>query len=159
MVELAIAGHPRFIASAVEIEAREKSYSIVTLGKVRAVYPDAWIFFLLGIDAFLEIETWQSYREVLRQCHFIVISRPGFRLADARAVLDDPYAGWVHSLRGRMPAGDEFFERFRIFFVPIRALNVSSTDIRRRIQQGLSVRGFVPEAVEVYIKEHRLYQE
>lgn len=159
MVELAVAGHPRFVASAVEIAAREKSYSIVTLGKVKAAYPDAWIFFLLGIDAFLEIETWRSYREVLGKCHFIVMSRPGFRLGQAKSVLDDPYAGWIYSLRGRMPAGDGLLKRFRIFVVPIRALNISSTDIRRRIKQGLPVRRLVPEAVEAYIKKRRLYQE
>jgi len=159
MVELAVAGHPRFVASAVEIEAREKSYSIVTLGKVRAAYPDARVFFLVGIDAFIEIETWRAHKEVLEQCHFIVLSRPGFRLADARTVLDDRYAGWIHSLRGGMPVGDDLLERFRIFIVPIHALDISSTDIRRRIKQGLPIRGLVPEAVEAYIKKHRLYQE
>jgi len=159
MVELAVAGQPRFIASAVEIEAREKSYSIVTLGKVKAAYPDAWIFFLLGIDAFLEIETWRSYREVLGQCHFIIMSRPGFRVAAARSVLDDHYAGWIYSLRGRRPVGDDLLERFRIFVVSIRALNISSTDIRRRIKQRLPLRGLVPEAVKAYIKKRRLYQE
>jgi nicotinate-nucleotide adenylyltransferase len=159
MVELAVAGHPRFVASAVEIEAKDKSYSIVTLEKVRAAHPDAWIFFLLGIDAFLEIEAWRSYQEVLGKCHFIVISRPGFRLADARNALDESFAGRIHALRGSMPAGDALLERFRIFIMPIHALDVSSTDIRRRIKQGLPIRGLVPEAVEAYIKKHRLYQE
>jgi nicotinate-nucleotide adenylyltransferase len=159
MVELAVADHPRFVASAVEIEAKEKSYSIVTLGKVRDAHPDAWIFFLLGIDAFLEIETWRAYQEVLGKCHFIVISRPGFRLADARKVLDEPYSGWIHALRGRMPSGDALLQRFRIFIVPIHALDISSTDIRRRIKQGLPIRGLVPEAVEAFIRKRRLYQE
>jgi nicotinate-nucleotide adenylyltransferase len=159
MVKLAVAGHPRFVASPVEIEAKERSYSVVTLGKVKAAYPDAWIFFILGIDAFLEIETWRSYQEVLGKCHFIVISRPGFRLTNARTVLDEPYTGWIHALRGGMPAGDDLLERFRIFIVPIHALDISSTDIRRRVKQGLPIRGLVPEAVEAYIKKRRLYQE
>ncbi len=161
MVELAVRSNPRLIASPVEIKAREKSYSVITLRKVKAIYPNAWIFFILGIDAFMEIDTWKSYQQVLEQCHFIVISRPGYDLADARKALPERYAAEIFSLPEHAAArvDESLLRRFRIFAVPIRALAVSSTEIRRKIRQGGSLGGLVPKGVEAYIRKHKLYQE
>ena len=159
MVELAVRSHPQLVASALEIEAPEKSYSVITLNKLKAVYADAWIFFILGVDAFLEIETWKSYREVLGQCRFIVISRPGFDLAGARKALPQEYAEKIGECRGAGSVGEDFLSRFRIFLVSIKALNISSTDIRRRIREGRSIHGLVPKLIEEYIHKKKLYQE
>ena len=159
MVELAVRSHPQLVASALEIEAPEKSYSVITLNKLKAVYADAWIFFILGVDAFLEIETWKSYREVLEQCRFIVISRPGFDLTGARKALPQEYAEKIGECRGAGPVGEDFLSRFRIFLVSIKALNISSTDIRRRIREGRSIHGLVPNLIEEYIHKKKLYQE
>lgn len=159
MVELALRSHPEMEASALEIEAREKSYSIITLNKLRAVFADAWMFFILGIDAFLEIETWRSYREVLAQCRFIVISRPGFDLAAARQALPPEYAGKIRDCGGAGAIGDGTVSRYRVFLAAIQALDISSTDIRGRIKAGRPIHGLVPELVEEYIRRKRLYQE
>lgn len=159
MVELAVRSYPEIEVSPLEIEAREKSYSIITLNKLKAIYADAWIFFILGIDAFLEIETWRSYREVLEQCHFIVISRPGFDLARAREVLPSEYAGKIKDCGGAGPIGDDLLSRYRVFLVMINALDISSTDIRGRVKAGRPIHGLVPEPVEEYIRTKNLYQE
>ncbi len=159
MVELAVHDHPRLAASSLEIEALERSYSIITLNKVKAIYPDARIFFILGVDAFLEIETWKSYREVLEQCRFIVISRPGYDLAAVRKALPPEYDGSFHDLREAEKVGEDLLEKFRIFLLSIPAVDVSSTEIRRRVGLGLSIQGLVPEPVEEYIRRKNLYQE
>jgi nicotinate-nucleotide adenylyltransferase len=159
MVELAVRSYPEIEVSPLEIEAREKSYSIITLNKLKAIYADAWIFFILGIDAFLEIETWRSYREVLEQCHFIVISRPGLDLARAREVLPSEYAGKIKDCGGAGPIGDDLLSRYRVFLVMINALDISSTDIRGRVKAGRPIHGLVPEPVEEYIRTKNLYQE
>jgi nicotinate-nucleotide adenylyltransferase len=159
MVELALRARRRLVASALEIEAREKSYSIITLNKLKALYPDALIFFILGVDAFLEIETWKSYRDVLEQCRFIVISRPGFDLSLALAALPAEYAGRIYDCPRAGSIGEELLSRFRIFLVEIKALDISSTDIRRRVKEGRPIRGLVPGAVEEYIRQKKLYQE
>lgn len=159
MVKLALRSHPQMMASSLEIEAREKSYSIITLNKLKALYADAGLFFILGIDAFLEIETWKSYREVLEQCRFIVISRPGFDLAAAPKALPSEYADTVGECSGSGPVAEETLVRWRIFLVPIKALDVSSTEIRRRVRAGRPIRGLVPNPVEEYIRKKRLYQE
>jgi len=158
MVEIAVRVNPHFIASPIEIEAQEKSYSIITLNKVKNVYRDARVFFILGIDAFLEIETWRSYQKVLGQCHFIVTSRPGYLLTEAKNVLPVSYTGKLFDLGESESVEEDLLFKFRIFLLSIRALDISSTEIRRRIKQGQSIKGFVPEAVEVYIKKKKLYQ-
>ena len=159
MIELACAGHPRLIASDIEVKARGKSYSVVTLGKIRRLFPKAWIFFILGVDAFLEIETWKDYGKVLEQCLFIVTSRPGADLRAAGSVLGGRLAGQTRLLApGERPEAG-LFETVRVFLTPIEALDISSTDIRRRLRQGLPVTGLVPPAVAEYLERHRLYKE
>jgi len=159
MVSLALKGHPAFEASPLEIDVRETSYSIITLNKVKSLHGESRVFFILGIDAFVEIETWRSYRELLAQCHFIVISRPGHRLDEARRALPGDYAGTILDLPEPLPLTDEQAERYRIFLFPINALDISSTDIRRRVRQGQPVSGLVPEPVDFYIQKKKLYQE
>jgi nicotinate-nucleotide adenylyltransferase len=159
MVDQAVRAHPFLVASALEIEAQERSYSIITLNKVKAIYPDARIFFILGVDAFLEIETWKSYREVLEQCRFIVISRPGFNLAAARDALPPEYEDSFRVLAEAEDIGEDFLAQFRIFLLSIPALDISSTEIRRRVKMGRSIHGLVPESVEKYIHRKNLYQE
>jgi nicotinate-nucleotide adenylyltransferase len=159
MVRLAVHGHPAFEASAVEIDARETSYSIITLNKVKALHGDSRVFFIVGIDAFLEIGTWRSYREILAQCHFLVMSRPGYRLDEARRALPEDYAGTILDLQEFAPLTDDLADQYRIFLVAIDALDISSTDIRRRVRQGRPISGLVPEAVAFHIRKKKLYQE
>ncbi len=159
MVELAVGAHPGLVPSPLEIEAQERSYSIITLNKVKSIYPAARIFFILGVDAFLEIETWKSYREVLEQCRFIVISRPGFDLFAARSALPPEYKESFCELPDAGGIDESILERFRVFLLKIAALDISSTEIRDRVKRGQSIHGLVPESVEEYIHRKNLYQE
>jgi nicotinate-nucleotide adenylyltransferase len=159
MVKLALRSRAGMEASPVEIEAHEKSYSIITLNKLKAAYADAAIFFIVGVDAFLEIMTWRSYRDVLEQCRFIVTSRPGFDLARAREALPAEYAGKIGEWNRPGPVSEDTLARFRIYLLPIKALAISSTEIRCRVRAGESIRGLVPRPVEEYIRTKKLYQE
>ena len=159
MVELAVRGRSAFIPSAVEIRAEGKSYSILTLNKIKRLYPRAWIFFILGVDAFLEIETWRKWKRVLERCLFIVVTRPGYRLRDAEDVLGVAYRDQVRSVSRSEKAREHWFLRSRIFLAPIDAADISSTEIRRRIREGRSIKGMVPAAVEGYIHKRGLYKK
>jgi len=159
MVGLAVKGHPAFEASAVEIDARQTSYSIITLDKVQALHADSRIFFIVGIDAFLDIGTWRSHRELIERSRFIVISRPGYSLEEARRALPSDYDKAFVDLKGASSLTDELADRHRIFLTAIDALDISSTDIRRRVRRGQAIAGLVPEAVDFYIRKKKLYQE
>ncbi len=114
MVELALTPYPQFIPSALEIETKGKSYSIFTLQKVKKLYPEAFIFFILGIDAFLEIDTWKDYQKVLEQCFFIVISRPGYKLEEAKGILGGKYRSRMFEISGSGEPKEEAFLSFKI---------------------------------------------
>ncbi len=158
MVGLACRGRKGLSSSPIEIAAGGTSYSILTLGRIRRRFQGAEIFFILGVDAFLEIGTWRDYRRVLEQCHFIVISRPGYELAGTRRVLGGSLAPRMVELGRAKPLPEGHGREPRIFLIPLDSLDISSTDIRRRARRGQSLRGLVPPAVETYIRRHRLYQ-
>jgi nicotinate-nucleotide adenylyltransferase len=157
MVELALRRRRRLVPSPIEVRAGGTSYSILTLRRIKELHPRAWIFFVLGADAFLEIETWREWERVLEQCLFIVMTRPGYRLGAAKKVLGKTFRKKILDVHPSSRVRESWFAAFRVFCVPIRALDVSSTDIRRRVRRGESVRDSVPPAVERYIQDHRLY--
>jgi nicotinate-nucleotide adenylyltransferase len=131
MVELACQGEPQFEASRAE-EGSGRSYSIDTIEKVRAqLAPDTRLFFLIGADAFAEIETWRRWQDVVRAVEFIVVSRPGHRYA--------------------VPAGARV-DRLESVDLP-----VSSSEIRRKLAAGEDCVE-LPPAVREYIRSRGLYR-
>lgn len=158
MVKLTVAPYPQFIPSPVEIEAKGRSYSVLTLAKLKRRYPDALMFFILGVDAFLEIETWRNYKKVLEQCHFIVISRPGYDLQDAEKILGGEYTERIIQVLNSPKMDKMMLQSYKIFLLSIPALDVASKDIRRKIKMGESIAGLVVESVEEYIRINKLYQ-
>jgi len=158
MVKLAISPYSSFIPSSIEIEAGEKSYSIITLQKIKERYPNFLIFFIIGIDAFLEIETWKSYEELLEEYFFVVMSRPGFCFDDVKKILEGRYNDRFYEL-SKEEVIKEKISSFKIFLLSINGFDVSSTEVRERIKKGLSIKGLVPETVALYIKKNKLYQK
>jgi nicotinate-nucleotide adenylyltransferase len=158
MVRLAVAEEPGFEASAIEIEARGTSYSIHTLDRIKDSHPETEVFFILGIDAFIEIATWKDYEKVLDRCSFIVISRPGYSLEEARKVLGGRLQDRITELSADERSGDAYPSPVpAIFLLTIDALDIASSEIRRRLRTGVSLAGMVAEPVSEYIKEHGLY--
>ncbi len=157
MVSAAVAEIPGFVASSIEIEAPGTSYSIHTLDRIRDQYPDADLFFILGIDAFLEIDTWKDYAKVLERCFFIVISRPGYDLEKASSVLGGQLRGRMQELREDEEFDDSSLSQVSIFLLKIDALDIASSDIRKCLSSKMSISSKVSQPVREYIKEHRLY--
>lgn len=158
MVELALRPYSCFVPCSIEVDAKEKSYSIITLNKLKRLHPKALFFFILGVDAFLEIETWKDYEQVLEQCYFVVIDRPGYRLDEAMQVLGGKLMGKMYKLSESEPVGNELLYSFKIFLLPIAALDVASTEVRERIRKGESIKDMLSQEVENYIIDNKLYQ-
>jgi nicotinate-nucleotide adenylyltransferase len=158
MVKLAVVSYPQFVPSSVEIDAKGKSYSILTLAKLKRRFPDAVIFFILGVDAFLEIDTWREYEKILEQCHFIVISRPGYDLNEAKKLLNGKYAERMVRVLKTTKLDRLMSHRFKIFLLSIDALDIASKEVRKKVKSGKSIAGLVVEAVEEYIQKNKLYQ-
>ncbi len=139
MCVLACADNPHFEVSRIEIDRPGPSYTIDTIREFRRAYgPHVELYFITGADAVLEILTWRQPDDILREAHVVAAHRPGFDLSRIDEVL-----------------GPERSSRVRAMAVP--ALDISSTDIRRRVAAGLSIRYLTPEPVRQYIYRHRLY--
>lgn len=155
MVRLALDNYPNLIPSCIEIDAEEKSYSVITLDKIKKSNPEARIFFILGIDAFLEIDTWKDYKDLLENYSFIVISRPGFYLKDAKQIIGGKYKNKMVEIRSHINTED--MECYDFFLFHMDSPDIASSDIREKIKKGDSIHGMVPKNVEKYIKENKLY--
>lgn len=156
MTRIASAESPRL--KVLDLEGRRQgfSYSIETL-KIfhEMVHPDLDLHFVLGMDAFLEIETWKDFRNLFNYAHFVVIQRPGFPSDILESFL--PTLG-VNFKKGG-PGGDRFLSPSGYGVVSMEAtlMDISSTKIREKVAAGKSIRFLVPEAVRSYIKSNRLY--
>jgi nicotinate-nucleotide adenylyltransferase len=157
MVRLAIADNPRFAFSEVELRRPGKSYSVETIAHFRREFgPETELYFILGLDAFLEINTWKEYAALFSLSHFIVMTRPGFEKNFTPEHLpvemakdfcyDSQTDGYAHR------------SGFFIFPREITALDISSTKIRENIRKRRTVKYLLPEPVESFIFEHNLYR-
>jgi nicotinate-nucleotide adenylyltransferase len=164
MVRLAITGEPSFDLSDVELRRTGKSYSIDTVRQLRQQYnPSTELYFLIGLDAFLDFPSWREPLALLQACRFVVISRPGqsFRSLASLSVLPEVDAnalarldtGTITSLDIALPSGS------RILCLHFPPCPISASDIRQRIRRGETLAKLLPPSVESYILQHRLYQE
>ena len=153
MLELAVAENPGFAVNTLETKRAGRSYSIDTIRACQAREPQADLTFILGADAFAEIDSWKDYRDIFGLCDVCVISRPGITtgklpIAVADAFCYDSSRG-VHVHRSG----------HAVIFLTVTALMVSASDIRKRLASGQSIRYLVPPAVADYIARQRLYSE
>ena len=140
MARLAAAANPLLQVTTVDVDRAPPSYTVDTMALLAGQYPGAALYLILGADALSELPDWREPRRLLGLCHVIVLSRPGYPLAlppDVRTALGG--------------AAD------RIHLQEMPALEISSTDLRRRFRVGEPVRYLLPEAVERYVREQRLY--
>lgn len=154
MVALAIVDDPRWTVSDVELTREGPSYTFDTLQAMHAegLAPPE-IFFVTGADAFAEIATWSRYPAVLDHAHFVVVSRPGSRLDELQARLPALAPRMVHAdLRGDDAAAP------RIVLLEAATPDVSSTEIRQRARDGVSIERLVPPRVAAHIARHGLYR-
>lgn len=138
MIKQAVADNPYFSVDSREIERTGPSYTVETLRGIREENPGAELFFLTGTDAVQGLPQWKSPEELLSLTRFIAAARPGVRKSEVLVVLPD---AWEE----------------RILFLPMPELDISSTDLRRRVLEGKSLRYLTPRPVEAFVREHRLY--
>ena len=140
MIELAIAGRDQFALSRIDLDQDGQSYSALLVERIAAAAPDADVFFIMGSDSLRDFHTWFEPHRVTAQATIAVLPRPGAEY-DLDTVLDQ-----TPSLRGRL----------ELLSMPL--LEISSTDIRRRVAEGISIWYQVPAEVEAYIEMSQLYR-
>lgn len=155
-VRAAVADNPRFEVDPIEIERDGPSYSVETLEAIgRELAPERPTF-IIGCDAFAELDTWRKPERLFELCHFAVMTRPptpSGQLADwlpaslgAGIELSDDGSRGRHRSSGT-----------QLRVVEISALDVSSSDIRRRLRAGQSVRYLLPETIREDVEKSGTY--
>jgi nicotinate-nucleotide adenylyltransferase len=130
MLELAIAGSPGFAVERAELERPGPSYTVETLEALLAHEPGAAFTVLLGADAAAELGAWHRAQELPRLARIVVFARPGTAIPTSPLIAAS---------------------------VEVPAVDISATEIRRRVRAGQPVRYWVPDAVAEYMARHRLY--
>ncbi|UCE85571.1 MAG: nicotinate (nicotinamide) nucleotide adenylyltransferase [Deltaproteobacteria bacterium] len=155
-VRTAIAGNPRFEVDPIEVEREGASYMVDTLRALRPRLGGELPAFVIGRDAFEEIESWREPSALFTLAHFVVISRPPARAASLRASLPRCIAPHVElSADGR--SGRHRTAGTRILALDIAALDISASDIRARLREGRSVRYLLPEGVREAVIRSGVY--
>ena len=142
MVRLSVAEDPVFEPCALDLERGGISYSIDTVKALRERRPGDRFSFIIGMDSLRELSHWHRIGELLTLCDFITVGRPGVDVPVTAEALAFPPA-----VRERLLAG----------VIKGRPCDISSSEIRRRIAEGLSIRYLVCPAVEAYIRSRGLY--
>ena len=159
MVRLAIKGNAQFTVSDMEIRRGGRSYTIDTMEALQQSHPGAELYFLTGLDSFLEIRTWKDWDRLLTLCSFVVLSREGYRFRDIAQLgfLDVPEQE-LSALDAREKDQVVITGESRpVYLERVPFYDISSTDIRMRVREGRSIKYHLPEAVEHYIIENKLY--
>jgi len=156
MTRLAVGDHPNMAVSDIEGRRPGKSYSIETLRQIRQEFGPPWeLYFILGLDAVLEIQTWKDYAQLFTLCHFVVLDRPGYERSHLGEILCREVHPGFQPLKGG--AGFLHPSGHKVIFQEITLMDISSTGIRRLVRERRSIRYLLPEAVRNFIIEKNLY--
>jgi nicotinate-nucleotide adenylyltransferase len=140
MVELAISGKSHFELSRIEIERPGATYTIDTLIDLINKKNNTELYVIIGLDSLADFPRWKNPSRLLSLCYLVVVPRPGYPLPDIR------------SMEKELPG-----LKTHLILLNAPEIDISSSEVRRRVEKGLSFKHLVPESVAKYIQENRLY--
>jgi nicotinate-nucleotide adenylyltransferase len=144
MLKLALAGHATMNVSTIEIDRGGVSYTVDTLNEIHAQQPLAEMFFLMGADSLRDLPTWREPARICELAIPVVAARASHPPVDYDVLRNLVSPGRLEAIRSRQ--------------VTVPLIDLSSTDLRRRVSEGKSIRYRTPRAVEKYIETHGLYR-
>jgi len=165
MLSAAVASDPGFVVSPVEYHRQGPSYTIDTVRDFQADFPAGsghHLFLIIGLDAFLEIDTWKSFQQLLSRVGILVMLRPRGTEGAGGMDLERVRRFVAHRISERYAYNPDQScfahpDRPPIQLTPVTAMSISSTRIRQLVRARKSIRYLVPEPVERMITEKGLY--
>jgi len=141
MVRLAIAGKAYFRLSTMEIDRPGPSYTVDTMAELRGqINTEDELYFILGWDNLAEMPRWREPARLIQLCYLVAVPRPGYPVPD------------LMKLEGNIPGIAK-----RVIVMDKPELDISATEIRKRLSGGEPINDLVPAAVAKYIRRHGLY--
>ena len=133
LTELAVRADERLTASNIEFQLSKPSFTINTLSLLKKKYAENGFSIIMGSDNFRDLDKWKDYKDIIGSCKIFIYLRPGF------------------------PVENKFNADIAVLSAPM--LNISSTEIRKLVKEGKSIRYLVPDAVRLEIVEKRHYRK
>jgi len=164
MVRMAISDYPTLTVSDAELKRSGPSYTIDTVKHFKTSQSGRAEFHLItGIDSFLEIDTWKSFKDLFTLVPFIVMKRPGLNYADSEVGVKDlgRFLDKKISQGYHFSGQDSCFmhKSYRpVYICEVTQINISSTNIRKMAKQDEPICFLVPSNVELFIKQKGLYR-
>src|SRR5699024_2592993 len=142
MVELAIESNPNFAISTIEMDSVETSYTIDTIKELKNIYDRDELYIIIGGDSLLNLETWKDYKELISIANIIVADR------------------YTPNMEEMVEKIKEFNNKYNGNIVRINTpiIHISSTIIRKRVKEDLSIKYLLPDILEKYIIKNHLYK-
>jgi nicotinate-nucleotide adenylyltransferase len=141
MIRLAIAGKPNFKLSTMELDRRGPTYTVDTIAELKGqLGPGDELFFILGWDNLTQLPQWREPSRLIKLCHLVAVPRVDYPPPD------------LPSLEAALPGLSP-----RVTLLDSPRIDINASEIRQRVGRGLSIHHLVPEPVERYIREHKLY--
>ena len=141
MTKLAISSNSYFYLSSIEVDRKEITYTIDTIKELKNIYKEDELYFVIGGDSLFEIEKWKDFDQLIKLCKFVVLERPGRTKEEIEQKKIELKLSYKIELEK--------------IYSPL--IDISSTEIRERVKNNLSIKYLVPESVEAYIMYHKLY--
>lgn len=142
MVEMAIQDNPAMEISFLEKQRTGLSYTVDTVKYFLNTYADKSLYFIIGADSLFFMDSWKDIEELVTLCTFVVVTRPGYKISpDDREMAKLPQILWENAR-----------------YLEIPGLDISSTDIRKRVALGKPIKYLLPPEVEKYIFDMGLYR-
>lgn len=141
----------------IEAKRNSPSYTVVTLEQLRKQYPHDELFFIMGMDSFIHLQSWHKWQQLFEYSNLVVCQRPGWQLASGhpmQQVLSERYEA-IDALKKTTQPQSPLLGR--IFTVDITAQDISSTQIRSQLSQGEIPQDALMPTTLNYIKKQRLY--
>lgn len=143
MTSLAVENNENFELSTLELDRTGKTYTVDTIEELKKYcVEDVIIYFVMGADSIYQLHLWKDFEKLLKMCQFIGVTRPNYDKSKMEIL--------VEKLNKEYKA--------KIHFLEIPALDISSSELRKKVEEGMSIRYLLPDKVEEYIKKINLYR-
>lgn len=141
MTLLAVEAFEQFDCSDLEVKREGNTYTVDTLRELNTLYPDNDFYFIMGADSFMALDTWKEPEEIAKLCTIVTVIRDDVDHSELEIRKEELQNKWGAS----------------IVLMPFAKTDISSSQIRRNVRQGLDVAGLMPSKVEAYIRQRNLY--
>lgn len=146
---------PAFFVDDIEIKRGGKSYTIDTVLELRKQYDAKDLYLIIGADNFETFSEWKDWKKILTEINLVVTTRPGYEIPEAESDFPD----YLTSLIGESDFGAvELTTGRSIEFITLDDLDISSSELRKKLRVGRATEKFLPLSVESYIKKNKIYR-